>query len=84
MNIVILDYLTLGDDLDLSGAEKFGTVIKYPYTKPEEAAERTRDADVIIVNKVKMNESSLKDAIVFPAIAIAFPNEAPFISLLFA
>ena len=62
MNIVILDYLTLGDDLDLSGASKYGTVIKYPYTKPEEAAERTKEADIIIVNKVKMNESSLKDA----------------------
>ena len=29
MNIVILDYKTLGDDLDLSGAEKFGKVINF-------------------------------------------------------
>jgi glycerate dehydrogenase len=62
MNIVILDYKTLGEDLDLSGAEKFGTVIKYPTSTQEEAKERVREADVIIVNKVKMNEDVLKNA----------------------
>ena len=62
MNIVILDYQTLGEDLDLSGASKFGNVTKYPVTKQDEAAERVRDADIVIVNKVKMNESSLRYA----------------------
>ena len=62
MKIVILDYLTLGDDLDLSGASKFGDVIKYPITNQDEAAERIKDADVVIVNKVKMNEAVLKGA----------------------
>ncbi len=62
MNIVILDYKTLGDDLDLSGAERFGTVTKYPVTKQEDAAERLKDADIVIVNKIKMNEGALKDA----------------------
>ena len=62
MNIVILDYKTLGDDLDLSVAEKYGKVTKYTTTTQEEAPERVRDADIVIVNKVKMNESVLKDA----------------------
>ncbi|MBQ8145670.1 MAG: hydroxyacid dehydrogenase [Clostridia bacterium] len=62
MNIVILDYKTLGDDLDLSGASKFDNVIKYPVTNQQEASERIKDADVVIVNKVKMNEDTLKDA----------------------
>ena len=62
MNIVILDYLTLGQDLDLSGAERFGNVTKYAVTKKEEAAERIKDAHIVIVNKVKMNEETLKDA----------------------
>ena len=62
MNIVILDYKTLGEDLDLSGAEKFGTVTKYPVTKQEEAEKRLENADIVIVNKVKMNESTLKNA----------------------
>ena len=62
MNIVILDYKTLGDDLDLSGAERYGTVTKYPVTSQEEAPERIKDADIIIVNKVKMNEDALRHA----------------------
>ncbi len=62
MNIVILDYKTLGDDLDLCGAEKFGTVIKYPTSTQDEAKERVKDADIIIVNKVKMVEDVVKNA----------------------
>ena len=62
MNIVILDYITLGEDLDLSPASKFGNVIKYPTTTQEEAKERVKDADVIIVNKVKMVEDVLVNA----------------------
>ena len=62
MKIVILDYATLGYDLDLSGAEKFGTVIKYEKSSPEEAKERLVGADVVIVNKVKMNENTLDSA----------------------
>lgn len=62
MNIVILDYKTLGDDLDLSGAERFGTVIKYPTSTQDEAKERVKDADIIIVNKVKMTEDVVKNA----------------------
>ncbi len=62
MNIVILDYKTLGEDLDLTGADKFGTVTKYPVTKQEDAKERLKYADVVIVNKVKMNEDALRDA----------------------
>ena len=62
MTIVILDYATLGYDLDLSGAEKYGTVVKYETTSQYEAAERIKDADIVIVNKIKMNEAVLKDA----------------------
>lgn len=62
MNIVILDYKTLGEDLDLSGALKFGSVTKYPVTRQEDAPNRLKDADIVIVNKVKMNECALKDA----------------------
>lgn len=62
MNIVILDYKTLGSDLDLSSAEKFGTVIKYPTSTQDEARERVKNADIIIVNKVKMTEDVVKNA----------------------
>ena len=62
MNIVILDYATLGYDLDLSGAERFGNVIKYEKTSQSEARERILEADVVIVNKVKMVREVLEDA----------------------
>lgn len=62
MKIVILDYLTLGTDLDLSPVDKFGTVVAYKTTKQEEAGERIKDADVVIVNKIKMNEAVLSGA----------------------
>lgn len=62
MNIVILDYATLGYDLDLSGASRFGNVIKYERTTQSEAKDRIKDADIVIVNKIKMNEETLSSA----------------------
>ncbi|MBR5157854.1 MAG: hydroxyacid dehydrogenase [Clostridia bacterium] len=62
MKIVVLDRLTLGDDLDISVAEKFGTVISYDKTDADEVAEHIKDADVIFVNKVKLFEDNLKEA----------------------
>ena len=50
MNIVFLDAKTIGEDIDLSGYDKLGTVIKYGFSTTEEARERTKDADVVIVN----------------------------------
>ncbi len=62
MNIVILDRLTLGEDLDITSAGAFGRVISYDKTADDEVEERIKDADVIFVNKVKLGEHNLKDA----------------------
>ena len=62
MKIVVLDRITLGDDLDISNANKFGEVISYDKTGINEVEERITDADVIFVNKIKLNESNLKNA----------------------
>ena len=59
MKLVLLDVQTLGDDIDFSMFEKFGSVDVYKSTKPEQVHERIKDADVIILNKVKINESNL-------------------------
>ena len=59
MNIVFLDAKTIGDDIDLSGYDKLGNVIKYDFSTTEEAGERTKDADVVILNKVQINEQSI-------------------------
>ncbi len=62
MKLVFLDRKTIGEDIDLKPFEEFGEVIIYDYSTAEEAAERTVDADVIIVNKVPVNETTIGKA----------------------
>lgn len=62
MNIVILERNTVGFDVDVSCFEKLGNVTSYDNTTTEEIAERVKDADIIIANKSKLNENTLKDA----------------------
>ncbi len=62
VKIVILDAATLGDDLDFSLFNRFGSVEVYPTTSPDELSERISGADVIIVNKIKLNGSNLPSA----------------------
>lgn len=62
MKIVFLDAGTIGDDIDLSGFDALGEVVKYGFSTPQEAQERTKDADVIVLNKVLVNEQSIGQA----------------------
>ncbi len=62
MKIVVLDRLTLGEDLDLSPAGNYGDLFVYDKTEPDEVAEHVGDADVIFVNKVKLGEQNLTEA----------------------
>ncbi len=59
MKIVFLDALTLGDDLNLGGFSELGEVDIYGASNDLEIIERTRDCDVIITNKLKLNENNL-------------------------
>ena len=63
MKIVFLDVKTIGEDIDLSGYEALGEVVKYDFSTAEVARERTKDADVIVVNKVTVNETSIGEAV---------------------
>lgn len=62
MKIVFLDAKTIGDDIDLSGFDRLGEVVKYGFSTPEETRERTKDADVIVLNKVVIDERSIGEA----------------------
>ncbi|MBR3807221.1 MAG: D-2-hydroxyacid dehydrogenase [Lachnospiraceae bacterium] len=62
MKIVFLDARTIGEDIDLSSFDALGEVVKYPFSTEAEARERTKDADVIVLNKVEINERSIGDA----------------------
>ena len=63
MNIVFLEKLSLGSDIDLTMFEEFGNVTYYDLTSKAEVASRIKDADIIIANKAPMNEETLKDAL---------------------
>lgn len=59
MKAVILDSATLGDDIDFSGFSELANTRVYRTTSQSEAAERIRDADIVIVNKIKLGEGNL-------------------------
>lgn len=59
MKIVFLDAKSIGEDIDLSGFYEIAEVEKYDYSTAEEAYERTKDADVVIINKVVIDEHSI-------------------------
>lgn len=60
MKIVILDAKTLGDDMEFSSFEKFGEVNVYQTTSELQLEERIKDAQIIIVNKIKLNKDNLE------------------------
>ncbi|MDO4522700.1 MAG: D-2-hydroxyacid dehydrogenase [Eubacteriales bacterium] len=70
MEIVILEANSLGADIDLTVFEKLGHVTVYGQSMAEDTPEKVKDADIIIVNKVPMNETTLKSAEHLKMIAI--------------
>lgn len=71
MKISVLDADTLGKDLSLSPLEELGECVCYPSTPPDAVAERIADSDVLVVNKVKLNESNLSDVVNLKLICVA-------------
>ena len=59
MKIVFLDAKTIGDDIDLSKFNLLGEVVTYDFSTSDEVPERVADADVIITNKVEINQESV-------------------------
>ncbi|MBE5979805.1 MAG: D-2-hydroxyacid dehydrogenase [Paenibacillaceae bacterium] len=62
MRIVFMETDTMGDDVDYSPFYNLGEVVKYNKSDPEYNQERVTDADVIVVNKIPMNEETLRYA----------------------
>lgn len=59
MNIVFLDADSIGSDIDLSGYSALGNVTRYGYSEEWQIPERVMDADVVIVNKMEINEATV-------------------------
>lgn len=62
MKIVFLESDTLGEDVDFTPFDQLGEVIRYGKSEPTQNARRIKEADVIVVNKIPMNEDILKEA----------------------
>ena len=71
MTIVLLDAKTLGNDLDLSVFETFGTFISYDVTQESQTLERIIDADIVITNKVVISANLLAQTKKLKLICIA-------------
>ena len=62
MKLILLDAATLGEGLYFQKLRQFGELTIYQNTKPEEAPQRLLDADVAIVNKIKLGADNLQGA----------------------
>ncbi len=62
MKIVVLDKDTLGNDIDLSPIYRLGEWEEYATTPYEQVSQRVKDAQVIVTNKIKLNEETLSGA----------------------
>ena len=61
MKIVFLDAATLGD-VSFEPFERLGEFIKYDNSTPQEALERVKDVDVLLINKVLVNKELIDAA----------------------
>ncbi len=71
MSIVLLDTKTLGEDLDLSSLNVFGTLTKYQTTSADETLNRIKNAQVIITNKVVITKEMIEKSPNLKLICIA-------------
>ena len=59
MKIVFLEAQSIGDDIDLSGFDALGEVVKYPIATAEQTPELIADADVAVLSKFPVNEATI-------------------------
>ena len=62
MKIIVLDQITIGNDLNYSELSKYGEVILNSNCNTEEMLDFVKDADVLVGNKIKFNEQTLRTA----------------------
>ena len=62
MRITVLDAATLGEDLSMACFEALGELTVYQSTAPDEVCDHIKGAEVLILNKVKLNRQNLADS----------------------
>lgn len=71
MNIVFLDAKTVGDLPNLKDLKEMGDVTFYPVTMPDEIEKRIENAEIVITNKVVLDEEIIKNAKKLKLICVA-------------
>jgi len=71
MKLALLDRKTLGEDLDLSSLQKFGTLTVYDTTTPQETAQRISQSQIVITNKVVIDKTHMEQARELKLICVA-------------
>lgn len=62
MKIVFLETACLGEGINYEMFSQLGEMVKYDYTPLDKLSERIEDADIIVLNKIPMNEDTLDGA----------------------
>ena len=62
MKIVFLDAATIGNDLTYESFEDLGEVVVYSTTSEDEFEAHVQGADVVVINKLKLNSANLPKA----------------------
>ncbi|MBQ1526352.1 MAG: D-2-hydroxyacid dehydrogenase [Lachnospiraceae bacterium] len=62
MKIVALELKNVGSDVDLGKYQTLGELVSYSISSVDQIGERIKDADIVIVNKLPMNEATLSKA----------------------
>ena len=58
--IAVLDASTLGDDVELEGLARFGELEIFSITRPEERLKNIGDAEIVVTNKVVIDEDVME------------------------
>ena len=59
MKITALEIMNVGSDIDLSGFYELGDFTSYQTTEAGMIGERAKDAEVLIINKLPINEATI-------------------------
>ena len=62
MNITVFDIDSIGKDIDISPISSLGNTKVFPCTNACELADRIKDTEVAVLNKIKLTEAVLKNA----------------------
>lgn len=71
MRLVFLDVKTIGAVPNIKILEQFGEVTYFKTTSPEQTAERIREADIVITNKVVLDSMAIAQAEKLKLICVA-------------